>query len=192
MDSAVKQIPEVLIYEMIDGAPVYYHGYEAYLSGEKPIEELMGSSYLQALIATQLIIFLSRILDLNKYQLISNEIGLKFSKKSWRAADLTIFEREQLKDIPKNNRYLEIAPKVVIEIDTKASLKEVNNPLGYYQEKTDQLLDFGVQKVVWIFTDTKKVLIAQEGQDWQIVDWRKDIPIIENIEVNIAKLVEEA
>ncbi|MCB0551836.1 MAG: Uma2 family endonuclease [Phaeodactylibacter sp.] len=192
MEGAVKTIPEVLIYEMVDGKPIYYKGYKDYLSGDKQIDELMGSSYLQALIGTQLIILLSRLLDLKKYQLISNEVGLKFGKRSWRAADLAIYEKETLKNIPKVNKYLEVPPEVVIEIDTKADLEEIQNPLGYYHEKTDQLLDFGVDKVIWIFTDTQKVMIAKQGENWQITDWDKDIQVMPGIEVNIVRIIDES
>lgn len=152
----------------------------------------MGSSYLQALIGTQLIILLSRLIDLKKYQLISNEVGLKFGKKSWRAADLAIYERESLKGVPKVNKYLEIPPKIVIEIDTKADLEDMQNPLGYYHEKTDQLLSFGVDKVIWIFTDTQKIMTARQGEDWQITDWHKDISIMEGIELNIVRIIDES
>jgi len=187
----VENIPKSLIYEMVNGNPVYYKGYKDYLNGEKQIEEIMPSSYLQALIVTQLIILLSRKMDEQKYQLISSEIGLQFGKKSWRAADLAIYEKEQLKDIPKLNKYLTIPPKVVIEVDTKAAFEDITNPLNYYQEKTNELLEFGVDKVIWIFTDTKKVMIAEMGKDWNIIDWTKDVKIMDGIALNIQKIVDE-
>ena len=128
---------------------------------------------------------------LTKYRLISNEIGLKFSTKSWRAADIAIYDINTLRQIPLNNKYLEVPPDVVIEIDTKADLETLKNPLGYYQEKTDQLLEFGVKKVIWIFTETQKVLVA-EGQDtWQIYNWKNDIQIIEKIKVNISEIIDD-
>lgn len=192
MESAVKAIPEVLVYEMVDGKPIYYKGYKDYLSGDKQIDELMGSSYLQALIGTQLIILLSRLIDLKKYQLISNEVGLKFGKQSWRAADLAIYERKTLKDIPKVNKYLEVPPEIVIDIGAKADLEDTQNPLGYYHEKTGQLLNFGVDKVIWIFTDTRKIMIARQGEDWQITEWNKNISIMEGIEVNIVRIIDES
>ncbi len=187
----VENIPKSLIYEMVNGNPVYYKGYKDYLNGEKQIEEIMPSSYLQALIVTQLIILLSRKMDEQKYQLISSEIGLQFGKKSWRAANLAIYEKEQLKDIPKLNKYLTIPPKVVIEVDTKAAFEDITNPLNYYQEKTNELLEFGVDKVIWIFTDTKKVMIAEMGKDWNIIDWTKDVKIMDGIALNIQKIVDE-
>ena len=164
MSTVVQKIPEVLIYEMVDGIPIYYKGYREYLEGSKQIEEVMGSSYLQALLGTELVILLSRLLDMSKYRIMSNEIGLKFAKGSWRAADLVIYEKSKLKGIAIDNKYLEVAPEIVIEIDTKANLEEIENPLGYYQEKTAQLLEFGVQKVIWIFTETNKVMIAKDAR----------------------------
>lgn len=144
------------------------------------------------MIGTQLIILLSRLIDLKKYQLISNEVGLKFGKQSWRAADLAIYERKTLKDIPKVNKYLEVPPEIVIDIGAKADLEDTQNPLGYYHEKTGQLLNFGVDKVIWIFTDTRKIMIARQGEDWQITEWNKNISIMEGIEVNIVRIIDES
>ncbi len=135
---------------------------------------------------------MSQLIDLDTYRIISNEIGLKFSEKSWRAADITIFEKAKLADIPLNNKYLEIAPEIVIEIDTKAQLEAIDNPLGYYQEKTDQLLGFGVKKVIWIFTETQKVLIAEKNNDWKIVDWRSDVEILPGKHINAGEIVAAA
>lgn len=192
MSTIIQKVPEILVYEMVDGKPIYYKGYRAYLEGTKKIEELMGSSYLQSLIGTELIILLSQLLDLNKYRIMSNEIGLRFAKGSWRAADLVIYEKSALKGIPIENKYLEIAPEVVIEIDTKASLEDINNPLGYYQEKTTQLLDFGVRKVIWIFSDTQKIMIAEKEEDWKITSWKKEVTVMEGVIVNIQKIIDTA
>ena len=189
MNSVAQKIPEELIYEMVNGVPIYYKGYREYLAGTKQMEELRGSSYLQALLGTELVILLSRLLDMDKYRIMSNEIGLKFTKGSWRAADLVIYEKSKLKGIAIDNKYLEVAPEVVIEIDTKANLAEIENPLGYYQEKTAQLLEFGVQKVIWIFSDTQKVMIAEDRDDWQIISWHKAIEIMEGVKVNIQDII---
>lgn len=190
MKASVQNIPEALIYEMVDGTPIYYKGYKEYLKGNKQIEELMGSSYLQGALCTQLIILLGGLLDLTKYRLISSEIGLRFSEKSWRAADLVIYDIKTLKGIPLNNKYLEVAPEIVIEIDTKADLEAIKNPLGYYQEKTDQLLAFGVKKVIWIFTETEKVMIAEKSDNWQITNWKNDVEVMNTISINILSIID--
>lgn len=37
MSTTVKDIPGSLVYEMIDGSPIYYQGYKEYLKGKKSI-----------------------------------------------------------------------------------------------------------------------------------------------------------
>ncbi len=191
MKAASHTIPDLLIYEMIDGMPIYYKGYKEYLNGNKPIEELMASSYLQGALSAQLVILLSQLLDMDQFRIISNEIGLKFGKRSWRAADLAVFKKSVLKQVALSNKYLEVAPELVVEIDTKADLEEIKNPLGYYQEKTDQLLAFGVKKVVWIFTETEKVLVAEQNRPWQITHWNYEVELAKGAVVNIAAVVAE-
>lgn len=192
MDKLIKDIPQALIYEMVDGKPIYYRDYQAYLSGDKEIEEIMGSSYLQSLMVSRILAFLFQNLDSKIYEILTNELGLQFAKKSWRAADIAIYAKESLFGLRPENKYLEIPPKIVIEIDTKAHLKELDNPFGYYQEKTDQLLKFGVEKVIWIFTETQKVMLAEENKDWVISDWTKSFHLEEHIKINISQLIGEA
>lgn len=188
MKAVTQHIPDTLIYEMVNGKPIYYKGYKDYLSGKLKIEALMGSSLLQSAIITQLLVLLFQKFG-NKYHLLTNELGILFEKKSWRAADLAIIERKKLGKKVLENKYLDIAPDVVIEIDTKADLSEIQDTFGYYHEKTKQLLAFGVKKVVWIYTDLESVLIADQ-EDWQIIDWNKDFYVIEDLTFNIAEIIE--
>jgi hypothetical protein len=97
MEAVTINIPEALIYEQVDGCPVYYAGYRNYVDGKSSIEEITGSSYLQGLLATQLVMLLGRLLNPAIYRIIANEIGLKFGPNSWRAADLAIFTTISLK-----------------------------------------------------------------------------------------------
>jgi len=187
MKNAIQHIPESLIYEMVDGNPIYYRGYKAFLKGEKQIEELMGSSYLQSLIITKLVYFLMSNLD-KKYLVLTNEVGLQFKEKGWRAADIAIMELDKLKNVATSNKYLKVAPKIVIEIDTKAELEEVKDSLGYFHKKTDELLAFGVEKVIWIFTDSEKIMVSEKGKAWQISNWSSEIEIMESISINVAQL----
>ncbi len=190
MKNAIQEITNDLIYEMINGKPIYYRDYKLYLKGIKQKEELMGSSYLQSLIITKLVYLLISNLD-SKYQVLTNEVGLQFKSKSWRAADIAIFESDKLKKIKKSNKYLTIPPKIIIEIDTKAELEDIKDSIGYFHKKTDDLLEFGVEKVIWIFTDSKKVMYSERGKDWQIFNWSKSIQILEGIEINLEKIVDE-
>jgi len=78
----------------------------------------------------------------------------------------------------------------VIEIDTKAELEEVKDSFGYFHKKTDELLNFGVEKVIWIFTDSEKVMISEKNKDWQILNWSKEIEIIEDLKINLESLID--
>jgi Uma2 family endonuclease len=190
MKSAIQNIPDELVYEMVKGKPIYYKGYLDVLSGQKQLQEIMGSSYLQSLIITNLVLLLGKFLP-NTYRVLTNEIGLQFAKKSWRAADIAIFEKKKLKTSAKENKYIGVPPKIVIEIDTKANIEEVKDTLGYFHLKTDELLDFGVEKVLWIFTDSKKVMIATKEKSWETHNWDKDISILNDIRFNIQQIIDE-
>ena len=187
MESAVQEIPKSLIYEMVQGKPIYYKGYKDYLKGKKQLEQLMGSSKFQSFLVTELI-FLIRTFLGKDYFIFSNEIGLQFSKNSWRAADIAVIRKSESEEI--NDKYLSTPPEYVIEIDTKADLKEIENPLGYYQEKTEDLIKFGVKKVIWIFTDTKKIMVAEkDSKKWEIIDWDQDVEFIEGLNINIQQIL---
>ena len=189
MSSAVQEIPKSLIYEMVQGKPIYYKGYKDYLKGEKQLEQLMGSSKFQAFLVTELIFLIKTFLG-KEYFIFSNEIGLQFSKNSWRAADIAVIKKSE--DVEINDKYLSTPPDYVIEIDTKADLKEIENPLGYYQEKTEDLIKFGVKKVIWIFTDTKKIMVAEKGnKKWEIIDWDQDVEFVEGLNINIQQILND-
>jgi Uma2 family endonuclease len=183
----VQRIPEMLIYEMVNDKPVYYRGYQDYLNGIKQIEEVMASSMLQGFLISE-IIYLLRSHFQKRYVIMSNELGLLFKKGNWRAADIAMVEASKVQSM--DNKYMRFAPDLVIEVDTKAELSTVKNPLGYYQEKTEELLNFGVQKVIWIFTDTKKVLIATPNNRWEIADWNENIEIWEDLSFNLMDLMQ--
>jgi len=52
------------------------------------------------------------------------------------------------------------------------------------------LIQFGVAKVVWIFTDTRKVLIAEQGNNaWRIYDWEDQVEIAEGLAIDMERIV---
>ncbi|GAB3640652.1 hypothetical protein [Spirosoma arcticum] len=54
-----RRVPDALIYEIMDGKPIYRKGYRDVLSGEKTIQDIMGSSSLQAIIVYYLTGFIN-------------------------------------------------------------------------------------------------------------------------------------
>lgn len=57
-------------------------------------------------------------------------------------------------------------------------------------EKTDDLLDSGVERIVWILTKEKKVMVAEKGERWFITDWDDEIDYIENIKFSVNQLIQ--
>jgi len=183
-----RKIPKELIYEMAKGNPIYYRDYDKVLAGGKTLEEVMGSSgLLSYLIILILNLFLTKLSD--RYVVLSNEVGFKFSPKSWRNLDIAIFEKEKVRDSLLKDEYIAIPPKVVVEVDTKADLKKHGDVIHYINEKTDDLLGSGVERVIWVLTKERKVMVAEKGKRWFITDWDDEINYIENIKFSINQLI---
>ena len=186
-----KRIPKELIYEMRHGKPIYYRDYDKVLSGEKTLEEVIGSSKLQAILLTLILRFLFIHLDVSKYVILTNETGFKWAPRTWRNLDIAIFDKKQLLEEGIDNRYAKTPPEVVIEIDTKADLRKYGDFMNYAREKTQDLLDAGVKKVIWYTTFDKKVMIAEKEKPWIITDWDYDVEIMEGITLNLERMFKE-
>jgi hypothetical protein len=185
-----RRIPDYLIYEMMDGNPIYYNGYKSVLNKTKTIDDIMGSSGLQSYILMYLQMVLFKKLDMEKFIILSNELGLHIGPGNNLAGDLLIYKKQQLTADKIKNNYVDIPPEVAIEIDTKADL---NNLIfqRYISNKTNKLLNFGIKKVIWIFTYSQQINIAEQSKDWIVSNWNKDIEVIEGIKFNIGNYLEE-
>ncbi|WP_461051391.1 hypothetical protein [Spirosoma arcticum] len=60
-------VPESLIYEVLDGRPLYYQGYRDVLAGHKTTEEIRGSSTLQWVLVSYFMKIMYRSLDESRY-----------------------------------------------------------------------------------------------------------------------------
>jgi Uma2 family endonuclease len=129
----------------------------------------------------------------SNYIRLSNELGLKLPEKSRRNLDLAIFDKNKFTDRADlfSNKYAQMPPEIVIEIDTKADLSDFDDPANYYYRKTDQLLQYGVGKIIWVFTGTRKYLYAEAGKKWAIGNWSEEIELMPGIVLNIQKLLDE-
>lgn len=178
-------IPEALIYEMVNGKPIYYRGWQDVLKNEKTLEQVMASSLIQAYLVGE--VFAKCHVDLRKkYILGTNEAGLKFEKGDWRAADIGIWTKESLKNTPLHNHYSEVMPEIVIEVDTKADTSALPT---YYLDKTKHLHEKGVKKVIWIYTETQQVMIAEQGKKWEIQDWTETVNVTDECSFNIQEMI---
>ena len=183
-------ISEQLVYEELNGRKLYRKGYKNVINQTKTIEEIMGCSSLQGTIVSVLLSFLYRNIEDLGYEIITNEIGLHVSLGNNLSSDIIIYNHNDFIQYRIDEHYFDVAPKMVIEVDVKIDL-EKNSDVDYIAEKTQTLFNFGVKRVIWVFTAKKKVVLAQPNQDWIIRDWSKDFDIIEGHAINLMGMIEK-
>ena len=185
-----KNIPESLIYEMIDGKILYRKGYKQVLAGKKTLEEIMGASSLQSLVAFHLTSIIAKFIDEDIYFVLINESGVHLDHKNNLANDLAIYDKEVLKPSMISTKYTDVPPKIAIEIDVKAEYEDLTE-LGYIYKKTQKLLNFGVEKVIWIITSVGKVTVSTPEKNWETMDWNKDVEIMGGHSFNVANYLKK-
>lgn len=186
-----KKIPSSLIYEIMDGKPIYYKGYREVVGLKKTKAEIMGASTLQNTILEYILRILFRNLDETMFRILTNEQGLHVGLNTNFSADIAIFETNKLPVKSADKHYASVPPKIQIEVDIDADLESFETPDAYIYAKTEKLLDFGVEKMIWIMSASKKVLVATKGENWLVIDWHKEIEIIEGISFNIGRYLKE-
>lgn len=181
------KVPDYLIYEIMDGKPIYYRGYKEVLNKTKTLEDIIGSSSLQSVLISYLLEILYKGIDTKKYWVLTNKIGSHLSKKNNLSSDIAIYEKRVLTADKIDKHYADVPAKLVIEIDTDADFENID-PNTYIHKKTQKLLDFGVEKIIWVFTTSQKVMVAERTSDkWYIQNWDKEVELIEGHIFNIAQ-----
>jgi Uma2 family endonuclease len=186
--SPARDIPEALIYEVVNGKPIYYKGYRDYLSGAKTIEEIMADSTLQSWLKAQLTILLGNFFAGKGFDITTGELGLLLGRGRSRGADVSIFREENL---TLDEHYSKTAPEVIIEIDVQADLSgSTEHEMQYVMRKVDDYFRFGVKQVIWVFSASQKVMNCKPGQPWLTTDWDTTIETVEGATFNIAQIIE--
>jgi hypothetical protein len=184
----VRKVPNYLVWETLDGQPLYRRGYKDVMRKTKTFEEIMGTSSYQSIINSYILGILFTKIDLQKYDILTNEIGVHFKKNDNSSNDIAIYKRLESTQITK--KYTDFAAKIVIEIDIDIDPDSMPN-LEYLDKKTQKMLDFGVEKVIWVLTNIKKVMVATPNSPWFTIDWSSDIEIMDGIYFNIEKYLIE-
>lgn len=183
-------IPKHLVYEELNGRKLYRKGYKEFLNHTKTIEEIMGCSSLQGIIISVLLSYLYRNIEDEGYAIVTNEIGLHVSLGNNLSSDIILYDAEDARKYQFDEHYFNVAPKMVIEVDVKIELEDIN-AIEYLNEKNKTLFAFGVERVVWFFTKDKKVLLAEPNQDWIMRDWSKDFELIKGRSINLEQMIEK-
>lgn len=177
-------IPRSLIYEEIDGQPIYYAGYKEVLAGRKTREAIVGSSKLQSLIIRALLKFLYAEVDGKKYAVFTNEPGMHINRGNNFAGDIAIYTKERFEKMVMDEKYFDQAPNILLEVDVKADLSELKWE-DYINRKNKKLHAWGTETIVWILSSSEQILIAKAKQDWIIRDWSKDFELLPGFSINI-------
>ena len=185
-----KNIPSVLIHEVIDGKPLYRKGYREVLAKTRKIEDIRGSSSLQFFIIDYILRILYRNVNDEKYIIATNEAGLHVDRRNNLAGDILIFDKDILTIDKINKHYSNVPPKISIEIDLDIELEGLTE-YSYISLKTRKLLEFGAEKVIWFLSESKNIMIATPQNNWEIQDWDKDVEIFEGIICNVGKYLRE-
>lgn len=181
-----------LVYETDSaGKPIYYAGFEQVINNTKTPEDIMGASGLQSYIVNLIQDFLYTHPLKREFVYLANEIGVQIKKKKWRACDIAIYRRDRLKDYQFTNHYMTLPPDFVIEIDTKADLSRYKYQHDYFIEKTRELHEFGVKKVIWIFTENHPIIWESDSADTITIrqGWDFDVTVTDGMIFNLTQLI---
>ncbi|MEM9832877.1 MAG: Uma2 family endonuclease [Bacteroidota bacterium] len=185
-----KEIPRELIYEEMDGQPIYYAGYQEVIKNKKTLDDIMGSSSLQSFLVKELLKYLYINVDEARYEIFTNEMGLHLSKGNNLASDIAIYKSSDIKKYTLDEHYFNIPPEIVIEVDTKADLSKIKWE-KYLEKKTKKLFAFGVKKVIWVLSASKQLILAEPDQDWLIRDWHKSFDILPGHSINLGEMLKK-
>lgn len=188
--SSRRKIPDYLIREMIDGQPLYYKGYKDVLRKKKTFEEIMGSSSLQAMLVAYLVGLCAKNNLDEKYIILTSEAGLHLDNKNNLAGDILIYDSAVLTADKISVHYADVPPKVNIEVDVMIDLENIKDYV-YIQKKIEKLQQFGTEKVIWILTATRQVIVALPAQPWLTYDWNESIEILDGVSFSVGEYLKK-
>jgi hypothetical protein len=185
-----KKIPDYLIREMIDGQPLYYKGYRDVLRKKKTVEEIMGSSSFQAI----LVAYLNRIIVegklYEKYEVLTGEAGLHIDTNNNLAGDILLYDLSVFNISQASVHFANVPPKIDIEIDIMIEAENLQDQ-QYIRKKTEKLHRFGTEKVIWILSAARQIIVALPDDPWMLYDWNQNIEIIDGVYFNIGEYLKK-
>ncbi|MHA4737000.1 Uma2 family endonuclease [Dyadobacter sp. MSC1_007] len=182
-------ISNPLVFEEWDGKVYYRKGYREVLSGSKKIEEIMGSSSLQAEIVSYILQVILRSIDLSKYRVHVSEPGIHLAHQFNMAGGILVYDKSVFTADKISKKYAEVPPKVVIEVDISVEMEGITE-MGYVFQKSEKLIEFGSEKVIWILTEIQKTVIFRKGVEAEIINWHGDVPVLNTIAFNVGNYLD--
>ena len=186
----IQNIPDELIYEVINEKPFYYKRWREVVNEIETFESIRGSSVLQSYIVFHLNTILFLKIGLENYLYFSGRGGIHVDFENELVCDLAIYSKDILTADKITTKYVDVPAKVYIEVDIKADAEDLGET-GYIHLKNQKLLEFGAEKVIWILTKPKQIIVTTKSNQWDLMDWNEDVELIEDQTFNIGKHFEE-
>ncbi len=186
----VSSIPTYLIRDEFDGQFFYYKGYKEVLNKTKTLEDIMPSSGLQSEIIMYLFSLLLQHLGIQKYRIYASESGNHIQKNVNYGLDIAVYDRAILSSDKVTDKYVSVAPELVIEVDVKVDTKDLTEE-EFIMSKTQSLLDSGCKKVIWVISKNQKILLAESNKDWIVRDWNKPFELMQAITANVGQYLKD-
>lgn len=184
-----RKIPDYLVRETIDGIPFFYAGYREVLNKKKSLEDIMADSGLQSIIKAYLMKLFAQKLDWEIFQPVSGEVGNHLDHRSNLALDVAVYENSVLTPDKINLKYINVHPKIVVEIDVRVKLEDPTANVfdQYVLRKVKKLLAFGTERIIWIFTQSDTIIVAKPGNSWEVFKLDQDVVLLEDVVMNIGE-----
>lgn len=186
----VRRIPEMLIAETLEGKPIYYKGYKQVLSRKLKQNDIMGISDVQGFFTNLIKDHLTPLLK-KDYKVLAGELGLHLQHQDNVSVDIAVVSRDLYQPSRFKGKYLDYPPQIVVEIDINIDPTEsFGNNTEYVNIKTQALLNFGVQQVIWVFTRSRKIMVAENNNAWLTMNWHDTVTVLGHT-FSIEQLIEE-
>jgi hypothetical protein len=186
-------IPDYLVKETIDGIPFYYAGFRSVLDKTKKPEDIIADSGLQLELKAYIYGLLLKFLNPSIYKVYMGEVGSHLDHPSNLGLDVAVYDRQVLTPDKISSKYIDVTPNIVVEIDVNVELAE--QPANIFEEfvlrKVRKLHKFGCEKIIWIFSKSKTVIVAKPDNTWNVLDLDNDIELLEGVSFNVAKYLEK-
>ncbi|MCI5084183.1 MAG: hypothetical protein MRY78_20955 [Saprospiraceae bacterium] len=182
---------EDLIYEVIDGKPVFYSKAHTVMQELLLVDELKFSESSQPGVLSAISQFLWDNLPEDEYQIFTNGIGYEPDSENHLVLDIAVCDKEKMEG-QNLSKALQVAPELVILKDSVAGIDDPTRLLGYFHDKIRKLIDHGTERVIWINTISQLMTVADDDGNWYTVDWEEEIEWINGLEMTLEDMLAES
>ncbi|WP_342087200.1 Uma2 family endonuclease [Dyadobacter sp. OTU695] len=170
---------------------MYRKGYKEVLKHRKSSEIIeMGCSFLQALIATILGAHVKEMVKGQPYWVVSNEAGLHISRGNNLANDIAVFDKALVNNI-FSKKIADVPPKVAIEVDVKIEADHFPDENEYMFRKSEKMIEFGTERVIWVLTDDRKIMAIDRSKKWAVYGWEEAVPVFDDYQFCLNDLLKK-